>query len=55
MKQHIFILLLIVEGATTKKYQFIMSLKKIYKNNFCFDEEKYIFRNAERLKPEKYF
>ncbi len=43
MEQHIFYILLIIEGTTEKVLQFIMPLKSIYNQNFGFIEHKMYF------------
>ncbi len=44
---------LIVEGATEKVFQFVMTLKTIYNKNFGFIEQKCIFENYRMVKCKK--
>ncbi len=53
MEQHIFGILLIIEGITEKVLQFLTSLNTIYKQNFGFVEQKMYLWTLHRVSNNK--
>jgi len=50
MKNIIFTMSLKVEGSSGKGLEFIMPLVSIYNKNFCFNEQKVLFKTELRIK-----
>ncbi len=53
MEQHVFCILIYIEGTTEKVLQFIMQLKSIYYKNLGFIEQKNYFWTLQRGSDQK--